>query len=40
MLVLTLLLVNEPDQHLAGVSAPSYKKHGTRKLPREFPFAF
>jgi hypothetical protein len=25
MLVLTLLLVNEPDQHLAGVSAPATK---------------
>jgi hypothetical protein len=22
----------------AGVSAPSYKKQGTRELPREFPF--
>jgi hypothetical protein len=40
MLVLTLLLVNKPDQHLGGVSAPSYEKQGTRELPREFPFAF
>ena len=33
MLVLTLLLVNEPDQHLAGVSAPSYEKQELASWP-------